>query len=133
MSLGGILDQNCRFKKDRRLLNARQFKNVFDHVNCKQSGKYFTFLSTSSQQAQHRLGLGIAKKHIPLSVNRNKIKRAIRESFRQQLNQDAVNTEITSFDVIVLAKSSVAQLDNAQLNEELKKQWLRLIAKRQKI
>ncbi|MDG2035473.1 MAG: ribonuclease P protein component, partial [Pseudomonadales bacterium] len=73
------------------------------------------------------------KKHIPLSVNRNKIKRVIRESFRQQLNQDLVNSKMTSFDVIVLAKSSVRQLDNAQLNEELTKQWLRLIAKRQKI
>lgn len=123
----------CRFQKDQRLLNAHQFKNVFDNVNCKQSGKYFTFLSTSSQQAKHRLGLIIAKKHISLAVNRNKIKRAIRESFRQQLNYEIVNTQITSFDVIVLAKSSVAQLDNAQLNEELRKQWLRLIAKRQQL
>jgi len=75
----------------------------------------------------------IAKKHIPLAVNRNKIKRAIRESFRQQLNHEIVNTQMTSFDVIVLAKSSVRQLDNAQLNEELSKQWLRLIAKRQQL
>jgi len=127
------IDQNCRFQKDQRLLNAQQFKNVFDNVNCKQSGKYFTFLSTSNQQAKHRLGLIIAKKHIPLAVNRNKIKRAIRESFRQKLNGEIVNTQMTSFDVIVLAKSSVAQLDNAQLNEELRKQWLRLIAKRQQL
>jgi ribonuclease P protein component len=127
------IDQSCRFPKDQRLLNAQQFKNVFDNVNCKQSGKYFTFLSTSNQQAKHRLGLIIAKKHIPLAVNRNKIKRAIRESFRQKLNGEIVNTQMTSFDVIVLAKSSVAQLDNAQLNEELRKQWLRLIAKRQQL
>lgn len=127
------IDQSCRFTKDQRLLNAQQFKNVFDNVNCKQSGKYFTFLSTSNQQAKHRLGLIIAKKHIPLAVNRNKIKRAIRESFRQKLNGEIVNTQMTSFDVIVLAKSSVAQLDNAQLNEELIKQWLRLIAKRQQL
>ncbi|MDA8963326.1 ribonuclease P protein component [Pseudomonadales bacterium] len=127
------IDPNRRFQKDQRLLNAHQYKNVFDNVDCKQSGKYFTFLSTSSQQAKHRLGLIVAKKHIPLAVNRNKIKRAIRESFRQNLNHEIVNTQITSFDVIVLAKSSVAQLDNAQLNEELRKQWLRLIAKRQQI
>jgi len=127
------IDQSYRFQKDQRLLNAQQFKNVFDNVNCKQSGKYFTFLSTSNQQAKHRLGLIIAKKHIPLAVNRNKIKRAIRESFRQKLNGEIVNTQMTSFDVIVLAKSSVAQLDNAQLNEELRKQWLRLIAKRQQL
>ena len=127
------IDPNCHFQKDQRLLNAHQYKNVFDNVDCKQSGKYFTFLSTSSQQAKHRLGLIIAKKHIPLAVNRNKIKRAIRESFRQKLNHEIVNTQMTSFDVIVLAKSSVAQLDNAQLNEELRKQWLRLIAKRQQL
>jgi len=127
------IEPNCRFQKDQRLLNARQFKNVFDNVNCKQSGKYFTFLTTSSQQAKHRLGLIIAKKHIPLAVNRNKIKRAIRESFRHKLNHEIVNTQMTSFDVIVLAKSSVRQLDNAQLNEELGKQWLRLIAKRQQL
>ena len=127
------LNLDSRFQKDQRLLNARQFQNVFDHVDCKQSGKYFTFLSASSQQAKQRLGLVIAKKHIPLSVNRNKIKRAIREVFRQPLDQKPATTEITSFDVIVLAKSSANHLDAAQLNKELKKQWLRLIAKRQQL
>ncbi|MGB1192376.1 MAG: ribonuclease P protein component, partial [Pseudomonadales bacterium] len=68
-------------------------------VDCKQSGKYFTFLSTSNQQTKQRLGLVIAKKHIPLSVNRNKIKRAIREVFRQPLDQKTAIVQMTSFDV----------------------------------
>lgn len=134
---------------------------MFDNVDCKQGGKYFTFLSTSSSHGNCRLGLIIAKKHIPLAVNRNKIKRAIRESFRCLLSQTQVTLQentvqssalnenssldntfretlndgvlITAFDVIVLAKSTVATLDNAQLNKELKRQWLRLIEKRQNL
>lgn len=138
-------DQSHRFNKNRRLLNAGDYKNVFDHVDCKQSGKYFTFLSTSSQQTQHRLGLVIAKKHIPLAVNRNKVKRAIRESFRCLFKQtpkpsvtdnsaEHVDTlTVAAFDVIVLAKSSTGKLDKAQLNKELKEQWQRLIQKRQNL
>lgn len=80
-------------------------------------------------------------------MNRNKIKRAIRESFRCLLIQITDSSQhtppvyetlndgslITAFDVIVLAKSTVATLDNAQLNKELKRQWLRLIEKRKNL
>jgi ribonuclease P protein component len=118
-----------RFTKSQRLLNAAQFQNVFDNVNCKQGGKYFTFLSTTNRVTHYRLGLVIAKKHIRLAVDRNRVKRAIRESFRC-LEVDSADAAKTSFDVIVLAKSSVNQLDKAQLNKELNRQWLRLLEKR---
>ncbi len=133
-----------RFTKRQRLLTSAQFKAVFDNVDCKQSGKYFTFLSRANPLSQSRLGLIVAKKHVRLAVERNRIKRAIRETFR---HQDLTATETaeknsgtssntnkgSQFDLIVLAKSNVHKLDNAQLTQELNKQWLRLKEKRNRL
>lgn len=112
------------FPKQRRLLNAQQFQRVFDEVECKQGGKYFTFLSRSNPQAQCRLGIVVAKRHVKSAAHRNAIKRRIRETFRHSVPCDA------GFDVIVLAKPACAGLAITKLSAELTKQWSDLLRKR---
>ena len=131
------------FKKNHRLLNSKNYKIVFDGVEYKQGGGYFTFLSRKNQLGCSRLGLIVAKKHIPLAVNRNKIKRAIRESFRHhRAGADNGSYEVNTddclmeqerlkmfFDTIVLVKSNARLLSNIELKKELEKQWLKLSKK----
>ena len=131
------------FKKNHRLLSSKNYKAVFDGVEYKQGGDYFTFLSRENQLGRSRLGIVVAKKHIPLAVNRNKIKRAIRESFRhhrERPNNDSyeVNTHDCLmeqeklkmfFDTVVLVKSKAHLLNNIELKKELEKQWLKLSKK----
>jgi len=131
------------FQKNHRLLDSKNFKTVFDGVEYKQSGGFFTFLSRRNQLSSSRLGIVIAKKHIPLAVNRNKIKRAIRESFRHhragayndisEVNTDDCLIEREKlrmfFDTVVVVKGKANLLSNIELKKELVNQWVKLSKK----
>ena len=72
------------------------------------------------------MGLVIAKKNIRLAVNRNLIKRLIRESFRTE------QQNLSGFDAIVLARRGMDGLENADLSAQLLKQWQRIARKASK-
>lgn len=108
------------FTKSQRLLNAAAFKAVFDQADYKVSSRVFLCLAKKNSQNSPRLGLIIAKKHVRLAVERNRIKRIIRESFR--LHQH----EIPHVDLIVLARKGIEEMDNATLHKEFAKTWQRL-------
>jgi ribonuclease P protein component len=71
---------------------------------------------------QARLGLAIAKKQLPRAVDRNRIKRVVRESFRLLQIQD--------HDFVVLARRDTVSAENAQLFLSLKLHWARLLKTR---
>jgi len=65
----------------------------------------------------------IAKKHIRLATERNRMKRLIRETFRRQ------PPNFSGIDVIVLARKGMDSLDNRTLIDQLDRQWLRIARK----
>jgi ribonuclease P protein component len=69
----------------------------------------------------NRLGLAIAKKRVKLAVQRNRIKRVVRESFR--LNQH----DLPPIDMVVMVKSGIDKLDNKIINQQLDKIWRKII------
>lgn len=77
-------------------------------------------LAVPNKDKKPRLGLVIAKKHIKLAVDRNRVKRLIRESFR--LNK----ATLPSVDIVVLARKGMGELDNKELQQLLNNSWLRL-------
>ncbi|TAN52911.1 MAG: ribonuclease P protein component [Methylococcaceae bacterium] len=97
-----------RFTRSDRLLNARDYSNVFANAS-RASNRYFTILRRSNGLAHPRLGLVVAKKNIKKAVQRNRVKRAIRESFR--LNKPALPKQ----DFVVLVKASAADADSKML------------------
>jgi ribonuclease P protein component len=64
-----------------------------------------------------RLGLVIAKKHIATAVHRNRVKRLLRESFRQ--NQHL----LAGLDIVILARSGLGGLDNSTINRQMDAFW----------
>lgn len=108
------------FSKSSRLLNAADFKAVFDDVEWKVSNKETLCLSRHNGLNYPRLGLVIAKKNIRQSVQRNRVKRIIRESFR--LHQHL----LPNIDMIILARLGLGELDNTQIHQEMSKMWSRL-------
>lgn len=115
-----------QFRKQQRLLNANDFKAVFADAPYRASHQHFLILSRDNGSDTARLGLVIAKKNIRLAVNRNRVKRLIRESFRHHQQQ------LAGLDVIVLARRDLDELDSPALLHALDKQWLRITRKRDK-
>lgn len=111
------------FGKSCRLLNASHYKAVFDDVKWKISSKEILCLSRDSGLKHPRLGLVIAKKNIRHAVQRNRVKRIIRESFR--LHQH----ELPAIDLIILARAGLGEFNNAELHTEITKVWSRLTKK----
>ena len=81
----------------------------------------FTVLATSNDRQQPRLGLAIAKKHIRRAVDRNRIKRQIRESFRQYKDT------LPPVDIVVLARHATNKKTNTELAAALKNHWQNLV------
>lgn len=119
------------FAKPSRLLTPADYQRVFDNVDCKQGGKYCTMLSASRQGDGHRLGLIAAKKNLRLAVQRNRAKRAVRETFR--LHQEKPDQELRAFDVVVILKASASLIPKTDLHKELKQQWIKLFNKRRQL
>ena len=102
-----------------RLREPAEFKRVFAKAE-RSTDKYFTVLAIVNELDRPRLGLAIAKKNIRRAVDRNKIKRSARESFRLQ------QYEMTNLDIVVLARREAATANSKTLQASLDKHWLKL-------
>jgi len=114
------------FSREQRLLNAGDFRRVFDKP-LKSSDACFTVLARprNSQPYTSRLGLAIAKKQLRRAVDRNRIKRLVRETFRKQVPADC------GLDFVVLARAVVTKHSNAELVERLNGHFASLIIQQQ--
>ena len=99
------------FPKTARLLSPKDYKPVFDNSRYKVSTKQFLLLATASQAKRPRLGLVIAKKHVSKAVQRNRLKRVLRESFRLR------QSEIPLIDIVVLARKDADKLAPIELRK----------------
>ncbi len=108
------------FAPEHRLLTPAQFKNVFDGATCKASGPNLLLLSRHNDLTHARLGLVIAKKNVRRAVDRNRVKRIARESFRHH------RAELDNLDIVVLARRGLGELDNAALHVLFQDMWRRL-------
>ncbi len=94
------------FTKIRRLLCKKDYDYVFKK-STKAVTVGFIVLYRPNDLGVARLGLALSKKHIAKACQRNRIKRLLRESFRQQ--------SLPAMDIIFLARSGVAKIDNKSL------------------
>ncbi len=105
-----------RLRKDNRLLNAAAFGRVFQKAT-RSRDKLFTVLCRQNADGTARLGLAISKKHCRRATGRNRIKRIIRESFRQ--NQII----LAGLDIVVINQPAAASAANAQMFDSLEAHW----------
>ena len=107
------------FKKTQRLLNTSDYKQVFDHNRVKVANSSLLILAKPTDGCPSRLGLVIAKKNIPTAVQRNRIKRVARETFRKKQFQG-------SLDVVFLARHGADKLSTEKLTAIIEKSWAKL-------
>jgi len=114
------------FPKSHRLLKPSDYSKVFDDVALKVPHRNFLILATPNDRGHARIGLIFSKKNLRLAVQRNRIKRQVRETFR--LQQD-----LPSLDIIVLGRQGLSQLDNSAVRSSLNDLWRRVKKKHRQV
>ena len=112
------------FSRQRRLLNAGDYRRVFEQAEFKVSDQHLLILVRSSLHDHSRLGLVIAKKGIKLAVQRNRIKRIVRDSFRTLCTQS--NEFALPLDIVILSRKGLGEIENDAVHRLISKQWARL-------
>ena len=79
-----------------------------------------TVLARNNSGGVARLGLAISRKNARRAVDRNRIKRVVRESFRQHLEL------LRGLDIVILGRSGIAGKSNEELRAALDTHWNKL-------
>ncbi|ADC64024.1 ribonuclease P protein component [Allochromatium vinosum] len=104
------------FGRERRLTQSSQFKRVF--ADASRAGRQgFVVLYRPNGLDQPRLGLAIAKKCARRAVDRNRLKRIARESFRRSCQQ------LPGVDIVVLCAQGAPREPNQRLFDVLERAW----------
>jgi ribonuclease P protein component len=80
----------------------------------------FSIYANGVRLPHAQLGVTVSRRVSPKAVARNRIKRQIRESFRQHQH------ELSGLSLVVTAHPAAHAKDNAQLRASLSKHWERL-------
>jgi len=124
-----MTEKGACFSRHVRLLKADEFSRVFKNP-VRSSDRYLTILAVARNVIDgenadsclsSRLGLAISKKNAKRAVDRNRIKRIIRESFRKNLQK------LPPIDLVVMAKPVTKNADNQQIFLSLEQHWNKLV------
>lgn len=81
------------------------------------SAAHWTVVVGRSPLPQPRLGLAISRKAAPRAVDRNRVKRIVRESFRHR------QTSLAGRDLVVLARPGIGRQSSVELRAALEQLW----------
>ena len=105
-----------QFPKGKRLLTRLDFSRVFSKSKRIQNRHFTLLVHYIEPDKQTRMGFVVSKKVDKTAVQRNRIKRLIRESFR-------VQKRLKSADYVVMAKPGVSKLSNQIITASLNQLW----------
>jgi len=111
---------NGRLERRARLGNKADFRRIFERPY-ESADRWFTMLARPNRLGYPRLGMAISRKAAGAAVQRNRIKRVIRESFRLRQEQ------LGGMDIMVIGRPGLAAQSNALLFDSLRQHWTRLV------
>jgi ribonuclease P protein component len=109
-----------RFSREDRLVSKHDFQSVFAQP-AKMSRSYLTVLYRPNSFGRPRLGLMVGKKYFKRAVDRNRVRRVLRESFRQRKSQ------MKGLDIVLIVRSECAVLSAKALREKVDRLWLEFV------
>jgi ribonuclease P protein component len=118
--MNGAAPGRPRFARRQRLLKAAQFDAVYSR-RLRVSDECFVVNAAPNALGHARLGLSIGAKAVGNAVARNRVKRAVRESFRHAAAQ------LPAIDLVVGARNGAARAHNAGLRVSLDGLWKKIV------
>jgi ribonuclease P protein component len=116
---GTAATPSLRLPPERRMRRPAEFKRAYA-AGKRLGNEFFTVNAQPNGLGCARLGMSIAARILRRAVDRNRVRRQIRESFRvHQLGLPAI-------DIVIGARAGVLAADNAQLRGALEKLWLKV-------
>ena len=106
--------------RNERLVGSTDFAKVFQ-ADCRSGDRLLLVLAIPNGLDRARLGLAVGRKAIRLAVQRNRIKRLVRESFRQRQHL------LLGLDLVVVAKQAACGVSNWQLRSTLERHWRKVL------
>jgi ribonuclease P protein component len=100
------------FPKELKIRTNSEYEEIFGKSK-KLSTEHFSILCAPNSLGYPRLGLVVGKKAVPGAVERNRVKRVLREVFR--LNKPLFG----SMDVVFVAKKGSEKLDYSSAKREV--------------
>jgi len=111
--------RSAAFPASARLHRPQEFRRVFQQP-LRSRDDCLVVLARANGLDAARLGMAISRKHAGNAVHRNRVRRVIRESFRQH------RPLLPPVDIVVTARGSLAGRSNTELRGALEKHWHRL-------
>jgi len=111
----------ARFSKRARLLTAAQFDAAFKRGKRLNHG-VFTAVVASNECGAPRLGFALSKKHAPLAVQRNRVRRLLRERFRLQ------QAQLVAVDLVLMLRGRLPT-DAQALKTETEALWQQVLSR----
>ncbi len=115
-----LIKEGYTFPRNVRLLSSRDFQAVFRDNSSRLSDQNWTLLARQNTFDYARLGMAISKRVLNRAVDRNRIKRIVRESFRGH------QIDLCGLDVVVMCKGDVKQVENMELFDSLNGLWMQV-------
>jgi ribonuclease P protein component len=112
---------NAGFPRDARLRRPGDF-TALRTSSGRSGGRCFHMRYRDNGLGYARLGLAISKRVSKRAVERNRIKRLLRESFRR------VRHQLPAVDLMVMAREQAAGVPGAELLREIDGLWKKLLA-----
>ena len=114
-----LLPDTAGFSPDQRLHTPAEFGRVFAEP-ARSSDRFFTVLARPTGRSAARLGLTVSRRAAKRAVDRNKLKRLARESFRHQ-------TSLPPWDFVVLARAGADRAERRALRASLDRHFEQLM------
>jgi len=116
--VGGLDGES--FPRYLRLTRAAEYRQLFKN-NHHVGDAGITILVGKKTGAVARLGFAIARKQIQQAVQRNRLKRIFRESFRKN------RYRLPARDIVIMVRRSIMSVDRAELISTMEKHWISVI------
>ena len=114
------MSSSASFGSERRLTHKSEYDWVFNQPDYRIRRNPCTILARRTTLELTRLGVIVGNRCARAAVERNRIKRIIRESFR------TADFEGTLLDIVVIAEPSAATRSTRELSDILRESWRQL-------